>query len=89
MLSGNTPFPDGFVLNLGRLINKTMKTGIVKFFNEVRGFGFIKVDETGEEVFVHKSDVQGKIRENDAVEFEVQKGKKGLNAVGVKVVGKS
>ena len=63
-----------------------MKTGTVKFFNEVRGFGFIKVDETGEEVFVHKSDVQGRLRENDAVEFEIQKGKKGLNAINVKVI---
>jgi cold shock protein len=63
-----------------------MKKGKVKFFNEMRGFGFITVDETGEEVFVHKSDVRGRIRENDAVEFEIQKGQKGLNAVDVKVI---
>ena len=63
-----------------------MKKGTVKFFNEMRGFGFIKVDETGEEVFVHKSDIQGRIRENDIVEFDIQKGKKGLNAVDVRVV---
>ncbi len=63
-----------------------MKKGTVKFFNEMRGFGFIKVDGTGEEVFVHKSDVRGKIRENDVVEFEIQKGEKGLNAVDVRVV---
>ncbi|HTX88679.1 MAG TPA: cold shock domain-containing protein [Bacteroidales bacterium] len=63
-----------------------MKKGTVKFFNSVRGFGFIKVDETGEEIFVHKSDVQGTIKENDIVEFEVQKGKKGLNAVNVRVI---
>jgi len=63
-----------------------MKTGVVKFFNEVRGFGFIKVDETEEELFVHKTNVQGTIRENDAVEFEIEKGKKGLNAVDVRVV---
>ena len=63
-----------------------MKTGTVKFFNETRGFGFIKVDGTGEEVFVHKTDVRGTIRENDAVEFEIQKGNKGLNAVDVKVI---
>jgi len=63
-----------------------MKKGIVKFFNSTRGFGFIKVDGTGEELFVHKSDVQGTIRENDTVEFEVQKGKKGLNAVSVRVI---
>ncbi|MCX6243410.1 MAG: cold shock domain-containing protein [Bacteroidetes bacterium] len=63
-----------------------MKTGTVKFFNEMRGFGFIKVDETNEELFVHKSDVTGTIRENDAVEFEIQKGQKGLNAVKVRVI---
>ena len=63
-----------------------MKTGKVKFFNETRGFGFIKVDETGEEVFVHKSDVQGTIREGDAVEFEIQKGQKELSGVDVRVI---
>jgi CspA family cold shock protein len=63
-----------------------MKTGTVKFFNSMRGFGFIKVDETNEEVFVHKNDVTGTIRENDAVEFEIQKGQKGLNAVNVRVI---
>jgi CspA family cold shock protein len=63
-----------------------MKTGTVKFFNVTKGFGFIIVDGTGEEVFVHKTDVNGTIRENDAVEFEIQKGKKGLNAVDVRVI---
>ena len=63
-----------------------MKTGTVKFFNETRGFGFIKVDETGEEVFMHKSEIRGHVRENDKVEFEIQKGPKGLNAVEVKVI---
>lgn len=62
-----------------------MKTGTVKFFNVIRGFGFIKDDESGEEIFVHKSDVMGTIRESDMVEFDVQKGKKGLNAVNVKI----
>jgi cold shock protein len=89
MLSGHTPFPDNhFQTNhLGdqQTIN-TMKKGTVKFFNEMRGFGFIKVDETNEEVFVHKSDISGSIRENDIVEFEVEKGKKGLNAVNVRVI---
>ncbi len=63
-----------------------MKTGTVKFFNEVRGFGFIKTDDTNEEIFVHKSEIKGTIRENDKVEFEVQNGKKGLNAVNVRVI---
>ena len=62
-----------------------MNKGKVKFFNETKGFGFIKDDESGEEIFVHKSDVVGTIRESDMVEFEVQKGKKGLNAVNVKI----
>ena len=64
----------------------TRKTGTVKFFNESKGFGFIK--ETGSEtdIFVHATGVNGTIRENDEVEFEVQEGKKGLNAVNVSVV---
>jgi cold shock protein len=66
--------------------NRTMKKGTVKFFNSERGFGFIKVDGTGEEVFVHKTDINGTIQENDTVEFEMQEGKKGLNAVNVTVI---
>ncbi len=62
-----------------------MKTGKVKFFNEEKAFGFIKDDETGEDVFVHASGLKDKIRENDAVTFDTQQGKKGLNAVNVKL----
>jgi cold shock protein len=62
-----------------------MKKGTVKFFNETKGFGFIKA-ETGEEIFVHVSGLNAEIRENDAVTFEVQQGKKGLNAVNVSLV---
>jgi CspA family cold shock protein len=61
-----------------------MKTGKVKFFNETKGFGFIKDDNSGEEVFVHSSGLQDQIQENDLVQFEVQQGKKGLNAVNVR-----
>ncbi len=61
----------------------TMKTGTVKFFNEAKGFGFIK-DEQGQEIFVHATGLEDKIRENDTVTFEVAEGKKGLNAVNVK-----
>ena len=61
-----------------------MKTGKVKFFNETKGFGFIKDDNSGEEVFVHSSGLQDQIQENDSVQFEVQQGKKGLNAVNVR-----
>lgn len=59
-----------------------MRTGTVKFFNEAKGFGFI-TESTGEEVFVHVTGLNEDVRENDAVSFEVQQGKKGLNAVNV------
>ena len=61
-----------------------MQNGTVKFFNEEKGFGFIK-EENGQEIFVHISGVTEKIRENDEVVFDVQQGKKGLNAVNVKL----
>lgn len=63
-----------------------MKTGVVKFFNSTKGFGFIKVDDGGEEIFVHSSGLKSPIQENDKVQFEIQQGKKGLNAVNVTVV---
>jgi len=62
-----------------------MSTGTVKFFNETKGFGFIKDDESGKEYFVHVTGLTDKIRENDAVTFDIQEGKKGLNAVNVKL----
>ena len=61
-----------------------MKTGVVKFFNEAKGFGFIKEDG-GQEIFVHASGLKEDIRENDNVVFEIQEGKNGLNAVNVKL----
>ncbi len=62
-----------------------MPTGTVKFFNELRGFGFIVDEETKKEIFVHVTDLNGqKIAENDQVDFEVTEGRKGLNAVNVK-----
>ena len=62
-----------------------MKNGTVKFFNETKGFGFIKSNESGEEFFVHVSGLKEEIRQNDEVLFEVQEGKKGLNAVNVRL----
>ena len=62
-----------------------MSTGTVKFFNESKGFGFIKEDESGKEYFVHVTGLSGKIKENDAVTFDIQEGQKGLNAVNVKL----
>ena len=61
-----------------------MKKGTVKFFNDEKGFGFIKDHESNKDVFVHKSGLIDRIRENDTVEFEVEQGQKGLNAVQVK-----
>ncbi len=60
--------------------------GTVKFFNETKGFGFIKPDDSGEDIFVHSSGLIDEIRENDKVEYDMEKGKKGMNAVNVKVV---
>jgi len=63
-----------------------MKKGTVKFFSTSKGFGFIIDDETKSEYFVHISGLIDEIHEGDSVEFELQEGKKGLNAVNVKVV---
>lgn len=61
-----------------------MKTGIVKFFNDEKGFGFIKVDG-GEDLFVHAKGLVDKIKENDKVTFDVIPGKKGMMASNVKL----
>ena len=61
--------------------------GTVKFFNAEKGFGFIKHDDSNKETFVHCSGLNGDINEGDIVEFELQEGKKGMNAVNVTVVG--
>jgi cold shock protein len=64
-----------------------MKEGVVKFFNESKGFGFIKETATGQDHFVHISGLLvDSIRENDQVTFELKEGKKGLNAVNVRLV---
>ena len=63
-----------------------MNTGTVKFFNEAKGFGFIKEDDSNKEHFVHVSGLIDEINEEDQVEFELQEGKKGLNAVNVRVI---
>lgn len=62
-----------------------MNTGTVKFFNNAKGFGFVKDEQTGKEIFVHVSGLVDEIRENDTVTYDVQDGKKGLNAVNVKL----
>ena len=62
-----------------------MKEGTVKFFNESKGYGFIKDDETENEYFVHVSEIVDRIKDNDKVTFELKEGRKGLNAVNVKL----
>jgi len=66
-------------------INKEtiMKEGTVKFFNNAKGFGFITVKDSGEEIFVHTSNLVDEIRENDNVTFDIEEGEKGLSAIKV------
>lgn len=63
-----------------------MKKGTVKFFNDSKGFGFITDGSSGIEYFVHVSGLQDEIRESDEVTFELQDGRKGLNACNVRLV---
>ena len=63
-----------------------MSQGIVKFFNESKGFGFITESDSNTEHFVHVSGLIDQIKEGDSVEFELTEGKKGLNAVNVKII---
>ena len=63
-----------------------MKKGTVKFFNESKVFGFVIEETSKKEYFVHISGLIDEIREGDTVEFELEEGKKGLNAVNVKVL---
>jgi len=63
-----------------------IRTGIVTFFNESKGYGFIKDMKTQESVFVHVNSLKEEIKERDKVDFEVQMGPKGANAVNVKLV---
>jgi len=62
-----------------------MSTGTVKFFNEAKGFGFIVDNASGEEIFVHASGLIDNVREGDQVTFSTERGKKGMNAVDVKI----
>jgi cold shock protein len=71
-----------------KLFNKTKskdtKEGTVKFFNNTKGFGFIKVKDSDEEIFVHSTNLIDKIREGNKVTFEIEKDEKGLSAVKVR-----
>jgi len=68
------------------IIYHKVKNGTVKFFNESKGFGFIVEDDSKQEHFVHVSGLVDEIREGDAVEFDLKEGRKGLNAVDVRVI---
>ena len=63
-----------------------MSTGTVKFFNNSKGFGFIIDDETKKEYFVHISGLIDQVNSDDKVEFDLKEGRKGLNAVDVRVI---
>ncbi|AIM38960.1 MULTISPECIES: cold-shock protein [Sphingobacterium] len=62
-----------------------MNKGTVKFFNETKGFGFITPENGGDDVFVHISGLKDQVREGDSVSYEIENGKKGLNAVNVRI----
>lgn len=62
-----------------------MENGKVKFFNDAKGFGFITVEGSGQEVFVHVSGLRDEIRQDDNVVFDLEQGRKGINAVNVKL----
>jgi CspA family cold shock protein len=66
--------------------NTIMSKGTVKFFNESKGFGFITEEGVEKDHFVHISGLIDEINEGDNVEFDLQEGNKGLNAVNVKVI---
>jgi CspA family cold shock protein len=63
-----------------------MEKGTIKFFNNAKGFGFVIDDESKKEYFVHVSGLIDEVNEGDHVEFELSEGRKGLNAVNVKVI---
>ena len=63
-----------------------IRTGTVTYFNDSKGYGFIKDQQSQESVFVHINSLSGPIRENDKVTFETEMGHKGKNAVSVKKI---
>ncbi|NTW26105.1 MAG: cold shock domain-containing protein [Lentimicrobium sp.] len=62
------------------------RTGIVTFFNDSKGFGFIKDLKSQESIFIHIKELNEPIKENNKVNFKVERGPKGLSAIEVSVV---
>ncbi|MBI1341308.1 MAG: cold-shock protein [Terrimonas sp.] len=63
-----------------------MRNGKVTFFNQAKGFGFIKDDKSQESVFVHVNNASGALQENDKVSYEVEMGQRGPMATNVKLI---
>ena len=63
-----------------------MQEGVVKFFNDEKGFGFIKPADGSKDIFVHSSGLNDDIKENDRVRFSTKEGQRGINAVNVEVI---
>ena len=63
-----------------------MAEGTVKWFNDAKGFGFIKPDDGGADIFVHASGLIDEIRDNDRVQYTEEDGRKGKNAVNVEII---
>ena len=63
-----------------------IRKGTVTFFNDSKGYGFIKDHETQESVFVHVNGLENPVKENDKVTFETEMGQKGINAIRVKLI---
>ena len=62
-----------------------MNTGKVKFFNDSKGYGFIKEESSNKEYFVHVSGLIDEVKQDDDVTFDLKEGKRGLNAINVKL----
>ena len=67
------------------IVEDIVRTGIVTFFNEAKGYGFIKDMQTQESIFVHANNLGEPVKENNKVTFEVEPGQKGPTAVKVKI----